>query len=154
MNTPASGQAPACDTPHPKATAQAGIREWQRIIGARDWARLPELLAENVVYRNPATFESYHGKPTLIAVLGAVFEVFQDFKYLRSFSNGTGYVLEFSARVGNADLFGVDLVEFNEDGKITDLMVMIRPANVVLTLAAEAAKRLTPAQPQAENPPR
>ena len=154
MNTPNSGHTPSGETAHPHTAAQSGIQEWRRIIGAQDWDRLPDLLTENVVYRNPATFESYHGKPTLVAVLRAVFGVFHDFKYLRQFNNGSGYVLEFSARVGDADLSGVDLVEFNQDGKLTDLMVMIRPANVVLTLAAEAAKRLTLAQPSADNLPR
>lgn len=149
MTTRIWSQEPAGETAHPRPAAQAGIQEWRRIIGAQDWDCLPALLTENVVYRNPATFDSYHGKPTMIAVLRAVFGVFHDFKYLRQFSNGTGYVLEFSARVGDADLIGVDLVEFDQDGRITDLMVIIRPANVVLTLAAEAAKRLTPAHPSA-----
>jgi hypothetical protein len=154
MAKPDLNQTPGNQSAQPHAAAQTGIQEWQRIIEAQDWERLPALLTENVVYRNPATFEAYYGKPTLIAILRAVSGVFQGFKYLRQFSNGTGYVLEFSARVGDAELHGVDLVELNHDGKITDLMVMIRPANVALTVAAEATKRLTPQQPSAESTPR
>jgi hypothetical protein len=52
--------------------------------------------------------------------------------------------------VGGAELSGVDLIELNPDGKISDLMVMIRPANVALAVGAEVARRLTPAQPSAE----
>jgi len=52
------------------------------------------------------------------------------------------HVLEFSARVSDDRVLGVDLTEFDQDGKITDFMVMMRPAGAVLTLAAEATKRL------------
>lgn len=129
----------------PHAAAQAGIQEWHRIVAALDWDRLPDLLAEEVVFRNPAAIESYHGKAPMVAILRAVFGVMQDYKYHRHFGRGTGYVLEFSARVGDAALLGVDLVEFDEHGKITDFMVMMRPASVVLALAAEAGKRLAAA---------
>ena len=46
----------------PHAAAQAGIQEWHGIVAALDWDRLPDLLAEDVVFRNPAAIESYHGK--------------------------------------------------------------------------------------------
>lgn len=133
---------PDIQTGIPHLAAQAGLKEWHRIVASLDWDSLPELLTEDVVYRNPAAFDPLHGQDTMVAVLRAVFSVLQDFKYLRHFGSETGYVLEFSARVGNEMLFGVDLLEFDQEGKITDLMVMIRPANVVMTLAAEAGKRL------------
>ncbi|MGB0098261.1 MAG: nuclear transport factor 2 family protein [Solirubrobacteraceae bacterium] len=126
----------------PHAAAQAGITEWHRIVAELDWDRLPDLLVENVVFRNPASIESHHGKDTMVATLRVVFSVMQDFEYLRHFGSATGYVLEFSARVGDERVVGVDLIEFDHDGKITDFMVMMRPASTVLTLAAEAAKRV------------
>ncbi|WP_199052906.1 nuclear transport factor 2 family protein [Aquitalea sp. ASV15] len=126
----------------PHLAAQAGLKEWHRIVANLDWNNLPDLLADNVVFRNPAALEPYHGKATMVAILRAVFSVLQDFTYLRHFGNSSGYVLEFSARVGDEMLFGVDLVEFDQAGKITDFMVMMRPASVVLNLAAEAGKRL------------
>jgi hypothetical protein len=67
----------------------------------------------------------------------------QDFEFLRHFGKETGYVLEFSARVGDANVFGVDLIEFDSEGKITDFMVMMRPASAVLAQASEVAKRLS-----------
>ncbi|MBE5202256.1 nuclear transport factor 2 family protein [Pectobacterium quasiaquaticum] len=129
----------------PHEAAQAGLKEWHRIVESLDWKALPDLLTEDVVFRNPATIESYHGKETMVAILGAVFSVFKDFTYLRHFGKNTGYVLEFSARVGDDIVFGVDLIEFSTEGKITDFMVMMRPANVVLNLSVEAGKRLASA---------
>jgi hypothetical protein len=126
----------------PHAAAQAGITEWHRIVAESDWGRLPDLLVENVVFRNPAMIESQHGKDTMVASLRVVFSVMQDFEFLRHFGSATGYVLEFSARVGDERLVGVDLIEFDHDGKITDFMVMMRPASTVMAVAAEAAKRV------------
>lgn len=129
-------------TGQPHEAAQAGLKEWHRIAASQDWASLPALLTEDVIFRNPAAIESYHGKETMVAILGAVFSVLEDFTYLRHFGSSTGYVLEFSARVDGDMIVGVDLIEFNQEGKITDFMVMMRPANVVLSLSAKAAKRL------------
>ena len=134
----------------PHEAAQAGLKEWHRIAATQDWQSLPGLLTEDVIFRNPASIEPYRGKETMGAILGAVFSVMSDFRYLRHFGNGTGYVLEFSARVGDDEIFGVDLVEFNQEGKITDFMVMMRPAHVVLNLSSEAGKRLAAAHPAAE----
>lgn len=133
--------------PHP--AAQNGLTEWHRIVAASDWDSLPALLTEDVVFRNPAAIEPYHGKDTMVAILRAVFGVMQDFTYHRHFGSETGYVLEFSARVGEDVLFGVDLVEFNQDGNISDFMVMMRPASTVMVLAAEAGQRLAAGQASA-----
>jgi hypothetical protein len=39
-------------------------------------------------------------------------------------------------------LRGIDLIEVNEQGKIVDFEVMIRPANALQTLGAEMGRRL------------
>ncbi|MFJ9908676.1 nuclear transport factor 2 family protein [Streptomyces sp. NPDC101152] len=129
-------------TAQPPKAAQAGITEWRRIVAELDWDRLPQLLAENVTYRSPADYEPYQGKETMAAILRVVFGIMEDFTYLRHFSSGTGYVLEFSTRVGDARLSGADFVEFDDDGKITDFMVMMRPADAVQILSSQAATRM------------
>jgi hypothetical protein len=42
----------------------------------------------------------------------------------------------------------VDLVRFNEAGKMADLVVMLRPASVVAKLGEEAARRVAAAKSQ------
>ncbi|MBN3264140.1 nuclear transport factor 2 family protein [Pectobacterium brasiliense] len=130
----------------PNAAAQSGLQEWHRIVAESDWERLPDLLAEDVVFSNPSTLDPYHGKGPLMVILPAVFSVLENFQYERHFSSKSGYVLEFKASMGNEFLIGVDLIEFNDEGKITDLVVMMRPANVVVDLSAEVGKRIAAAQ--------
>jgi hypothetical protein len=57
-------------------------------------------------------------------------------------------VLEFSARVGDKKLKGVDLIAFDAHGKIIDFEVMVRPINSLQALGAEMGARLAVALPQ------
>jgi hypothetical protein len=51
-------------------------------------------------------------------------------------------VLEFSARVGDKQLKGIDMIRFDEQGRIVDFEVMIRPLNSLQALGEEMGKRL------------
>jgi 2,4-dienoyl-CoA reductase (NADPH2) len=65
-------------------------------------------------------------------------------------------VLEFSAKVNGKALKGIDLVQFDADGKIVDFEVMVRPMSGLQALGDEMAKRLAPylAAYKAANPPK
>lgn len=132
--------------PHP--ASQAGVEEWHRIVTERDLDNLPALLVDDVTYHNPAQFEPLRGKDALVGILRLVFSIFTDLEDLRTFGREDGYALEFTARVGEDRLIGVDLVRFNEAGKMTDLVVMLRPAGVATKLAEEAARRMAAAKSQ------
>lgn len=125
--------------------AEWAVREWHRIITHRDWDTLPALLVDDVTYHNPAQFEPYRGKEALVNVLRLVFSIFEDFQYLRRFDGPEGTALEFTARVGQDTLSGVDLLRFDKVGKMVDLVVMLRPADLVAKLGAEAARRMAAA---------
>ena len=55
-------------------------------------------------------------------------------------------VLEFSARVGNRELKGIDMIRFDAEGKIAEFEVMIRPLSALQALAAEMGARFSAAQ--------
>ncbi|WP_337271252.1 nuclear transport factor 2 family protein [Oryzifoliimicrobium ureilyticus] len=130
----------------PNATDVEALNEWHRIITQRDWGKLPDLLTDEVTYHNPAQLEPYRGKQALVGILQLVFSIFEDFQYHRRFHGENGHVLEFSARVGDSPIFGIDIVRFNEAGKMVDLVVMLRPADAVAKLGEEATRRMAAAQ--------
>lgn len=132
-------------TPAIDPTTEQAVQEWQRIVTQRDWDALPALMVDDVTYHNPAQFDPYRGKDALVGVLRLVFGIFEDFQYLRRFDGPEGTALEFSARVGEDQLFGIDLVRFDATGKMVDLVVMLRPVDVVAKLGAEAARRMAAA---------
>jgi hypothetical protein len=53
--------------------------------------------------------------------------VFEDFRYVDVFDEGDRAVLLFEARVGDRELQGIDLLRFDDEGRIVDFTVMIRP---------------------------
>jgi hypothetical protein len=109
---------------------------------AKDFSKLEELFAPEVVFRSPAVFKPYEGHDALRVVLGAVVEVFEDFRYVDQVESGDTAVLIFEARVGDRELNGVDVLRFGDDGRAVELMVMIRPLSALTTLVEQMGRRL------------
>ena len=95
-------------------------------VEAGDVAAAVALFAEDAVFHSPVAHRPYHGREALGAVLGAVFTVFEDFRYTAEYSGGDGHVLRFATRVGDRALEGVDILE-ERDGEIAALTVLVRP---------------------------
>ena len=85
---------------------------------AKDFAAARELFAEDVVFRSPVVFKPYEGRDALLLILGAVVQVFEDFRYVEQVETGDTAMLMFEARVGDAVLQGIDILRFGEDGRI------------------------------------
>ena len=111
----------------------------------KDFAKAEELFAPDAVFCSPAVFKPYEGLEALGVILGTVAQVFEDFRYLDQVETGDTAVLVFEARVGGKQLNGVDVLRFDEDGKISELMVMIRPLSGLMALGEEMGRRLAAA---------
>ena len=59
-------------------------------------------------------------------------------------ADGLNVVLEFTAQVNGKDLKGIDMVQFDAEGKIVDFEVMVRPLSGLQALGEEMGKRLAP----------
>jgi len=129
----------------PAAVAHS-LALWHEMVSQRDLTRLPTILADQAVFRSPMAFKPYAGAAAVQLILENVMQVFADFEYHRQFAtaDGASVVLEFSAKVGDKSLKGVDLIRFDEAGRIADFEVMIRPFNALQALGDEMGKRLAP----------
>jgi hypothetical protein len=105
-------------------------------VEAEDPEALTGALAEDVTFRSPAVFRAYEGKAVVSTILvqGAL-NVFEDFRYMDQLEHGDTAALIFKARVGDRDLDGLDLLRFDTDGKVRELMVMVRPMSGLNALA-------------------
>ena len=98
------------------------------------------LLAPDVLFRSPVVHRPYEGADVVAGLLRAVFEVFEDFRYVDELASaGGGHALIFEARVGDRQLQGMDLLYDDADGRIAQFTVMVRPLSGALALA-EAMK--------------
>ncbi|WP_413893468.1 nuclear transport factor 2 family protein [Candidatus Skiveiella danica] len=116
------------------------------MVAAVNLGELPSILHPKAVFRSPMAHTPYPGAQVVQLILGTVMHVFQDFTYHRQLASADGLsvVLEFSATVNGKELKGIDLIRFDEDGKIVDFEVMVRPMSGLQALGDEMAKRLAP----------
>lgn len=117
------------------------MNPFRKAVEDGDHAAVVDLLAEDVVFTSPVVFKPYAGKAITAAILGAVIRVFEDFRYVREIANpdGRDLVLVFEARVGDRAIQGCDILHFDENGRIDDLMVMVRPLSGAQALQAAMA---------------
>ena len=127
---------------HPNA-AQS-LSQWHEMIRQGDLQALPALLAPQVVFRSPMAHTPYPGAPVVSMILNTVCKVFEDFAYHRELvtADGLNVVLEFSAKVGGKELKGIDMIRFDEQGKIVEFEVMVRPMSGLQALGEEMCRRL------------
>lgn len=117
---------------------------WHHMVASRDLSNLLSIVRPDAVFRSPMANTAYTSAPALMLALSTVIQVFEDFTYHRQLAtdDGLNIVLEFSARVGDKQLKGIDLVRFNEQGQITEFEVMVRPLSGLQALGAEMGARL------------
>ena len=123
---------------------KTSIMRWHEMLEKRDMSILNELLDDDVVFRSPVAYSPYSGKQVVFFILSNVIQVFENFTYYREFlsEDGANIVLEFSANIGEKKLKGIDMIQFNEHGKIIDFEVMIRPKSGLEALAELMGKRM------------
>jgi hypothetical protein len=128
---------------HPKA--EQTLASWHRMVDTADLSAVASLFAPDAVFRSPVAHTPYKGAPLVAQFLQQALLAFSDFRYDRTFTAGDhSVVLEFSARVGDKALKGIDMIRFDADGRMTEFEVMVRPASGLQALGAEMARRMTP----------
>ena len=109
---------------------------------AKDFESGRELFTEDVVFRSPFVHKPYEGIDALAFLLGNVVQVFEDFRYIAHVETDDVAVLQFEARVGDRELQGVDILKFSDEGRISEMTVMVRPASGLEALGREMGRRI------------
>ena len=122
------------------------MKTWHAMVAQGNLGELGSILSPKAVFRSPMAHTSYPGAQAVQLILGTVVKVFENFTYHREFANpdGRSVVLEFSARVNGKELKGIDMIQFDDEGRITEFEVMVRPMSGLQALGDEMAKRLAP----------
>ena len=107
--------------------------------------RVPELFHQDAAFRSPVLFKPYEGRDQVTRVLRAAKQVLGrggKFRYLHQLEDPDDRVafLEFATEVDAKQVEGIDKLTFDEDGLITELKVMIRPASALQVVGAKMAE--------------
>ena len=122
--------------------SQTQLAQWHEAVATKNDALLLDLLAEDVELASPVFWRPKQGKTQVHLILKTIIRVFEDFSYHRQWINDNSWSLEFSARVADKALKGIDLIELNDEGKIVHLEVFIRPLNALQVFALAMGERL------------
>ena len=109
------------------------IARWHDIVRTRDANGLGELLAEDVVFYSPVVHTPQLGRAITTKYLTAAMHVLSSdsFRYVREVIGERDAVLEFETEIDGIIVNGVDIIKWNEEGKITEFKVMIRPLKAI-----------------------
>ena len=109
------------------------LETWYNILETGHLDELVNLLAEDAVFYSPVMHTPQVGNALVAQYLCAAFQLFSQysFVYVREIVNGNEAVLEFEAEMDGLYLNGVDIITWNDDGKITDFKVMLRPLKAI-----------------------
>ncbi|ATD70938.1 MULTISPECIES: nuclear transport factor 2 family protein [Gordonia] len=113
------------------------MKQFREAVEARDEQAMRDLLADDVVFTSPVAFKPYPGKAITSAILRGVMRVFEDFRYVREINDAGGRdtALVFEANVNGKAVTGCDFIHVDDNGKIDDFMVMVRPLSGAQALA-------------------
>ena len=113
------------------------MHPFRSAVEARDTQALEAMLAEDVVFSSPVVYKPYPGKAITAAILRGVLRVFEDFRYVREIGepDGRDHAFVFTATVNGREVHGCDFLHFDDDGRIDEFTVMVRPMSGAQALA-------------------
>ena len=131
------------------------IERWHEVISG-DKAGLDDLLADDVVFYSPVVFTPQKGKDVTKLYLGAAGNTLGGgepvgssggggggkFRYTKEILSGHHAMLEFETEMDGKFVNGVDIITCNDEGRIVEFKVMIRPLQAIQTVHAQMARML------------
>jgi len=120
------------------------LQTWHRLVREGDVNGLDDLLADDAVFHSPVVHTPQRGKALTRVYLAAAFKVFfnDTFRYVREVSEGRNAILEFEVVIDGITVNGVDMITWNDAGRIVDFKVMIRPLKAINLVHQKMAQML------------
>lgn len=117
---------------------------FRTIVEQGDLDALEELFTPDVRFYSPVKFTPFEGRPMVLGLFGVLLRTFKDFRYVGAYageaqtsadgSEAESDVLLFRTTVNGKEIHGIDLLHFDEEGRIKEFTVMVRPQSAVQTL--------------------
>jgi hypothetical protein len=109
------------------------LHTWHDLVRSRNPQGLDTLLADDVVFHSPVVHTPQAGKAITARYLTAAFCLFSDesFRYVREIVGPRDTALEFQVEIDGIAINGIDLIRWNDEGRIVEFKVMIRPLKAI-----------------------
>jgi SnoaL-like domain len=113
---------------------------------AKDVELMRETLREDVVLHSPILFRGFEGRDVVGQVLTHVAATLEGLTYVDELAGESTVCLRFKAKVGERELEGIDFLELDDNGKVTELTVFMRPLSAINAFNEQMKLRLEAAQ--------
>ena len=103
--------------------------KWYGYIKSHDATALWDLLHPDAVFESPVVHTPQRGREITFKYLVGAEQVLggEGFAYVGEWRSERGAVLEFEKTIDGIKINGVDIITFDDDGRITHFKVMVRP---------------------------
>ncbi|MDC0433264.1 MAG: nuclear transport factor 2 family protein [Parvibaculales bacterium] len=120
------------------------VTAWHAYMDKPSPEALEAMLHEDCSFISPVVFTPQKGRDITMTYLLSAGQVFHDtkFRYVNELIGTHRMVLEFEAEIDGKYVNGVDIIDFNDEGKITQFKVMVRPLQAVNMLWEKMAATL------------
>lgn len=120
------------------------VSTWHQLVASRNAKGIGALLAGNVVFHSPVVHTPQVGKDVTTQYLTAAFHVFfnESFEYVREVIGPRDAVLEFQVTIDGIAVNGVDMIKWDDEGKVVEFKVMIRPLKAINLIHQKMAEML------------
>jgi hypothetical protein len=121
------------------------LAAWHQIVADRSPRGLADLLADDVVFYSPIVHTPQVGKAITTQYLAAALHVFGNdtFRYVREVVGARDAVLEFLVELDGITVNGVDMLRWNDAGRLTEFKVMLRPLKAINLIHQKMASQLS-----------
>lgn len=109
------------------------LSAWHEVVRSRDPKALAALLADEVVFHSPVVHTPQRGKAITLKYLLGAMQVLNNegFHYEREIVGERDAMLEFATEIDGVQINGIDLIRWNDAGRIVDFKVMVRPLKAI-----------------------
>ena len=106
---------------------------WYDHVARHDAAGLDALLHDDVVFVSPVVHTPQRGKLLTTLYLAAAEQVLggPTFRYTGEWLSADGAVLEFETELDGVLVNGVDMIRWDDEGRIIHFKVMVRPLKAI-----------------------
>ena len=122
------------------------VEKWYEVIKSDNPDKYDEILAEDCIFYSPVVYTPQRGRELTkmyLMAAGGVFggedspkEILDEtspskFKYIKEIIGENSAVLEFESEIDGIYVNGIDLISWNEENKIIEFKVIVRPLQAV-----------------------
>lgn len=107
----------------------AALASWHAVASSRDHDAIYALLADDVVFESPVVHTPQRGRAISAKYLTGASYVLggESFAYIGEWRGPNSAILEFTSLVDGITINGIDMITWNDAGRIVHFKVMVRP---------------------------